>query len=190
MKSILTIIFAAIAAFSAVASSSPLPTDTILATYRLHGQTRRFKIAPVTNPDGSITLNWSIVRNLHLWTGSYTLTPEALANATQLSYLMPENGNHVTLPSTHTFATISANALHRLKTTGTFTLSNTPFVTDGTPIATPLGTAIPVRDTIEGATMLILDNPALPLILRMTDNPVEINWTITPQTSSPHGQPQ
>ena len=35
-----------------------------------------------------------------------------------------------------------------------------------------------VRDEAEGEEMWILDYPALPLVWRMKDNPLEIDWTV------------
>lgn len=43
----------------------------------------------------------------------------------------------------------------------------------------PTTNVIHARDNAEGANIWILDNPRLPLILKMTDNPIEINWTLS-----------
>ncbi|MDE5998149.1 MAG: GH92 family glycosyl hydrolase [Muribaculaceae bacterium] len=152
--------------------------DTLNIAYKLHGQTRRFKFVFEPNKDGSISLHWSIVRNLKLWTGTYTMTPEAVKYGNAQSYIMPEDGNHITLPSNETFGIISQSALYELKKNGHFFYNGVLWQkTDD--INSSLGKAIKVEDHEEGAKMTILDNHELPLILSMTDNPLEINWTVT-----------
>ena len=155
------------------------PKDTLNIAYKLHGQTRRFKFAYEPTKDGAITLHWSIIRNLKLWTGTYKMTPEAIQNGNAQSYIMPEDGNHITLPSYETFGIISRSALKELKKNGQFHYNGVLWQKTGD-IDTPFGKAIKVEDPEEGAKMTILDNPDLPLILSMTDNPLEINWTLSP----------
>ncbi len=153
--------------------------NALKATYKLHGQTRRFTFVYEATADGGLTLHWSIVRNMKLWTGSYTMTPSAVKDGTAQSWLMPEDGNHLTLPSNETFGIISQSALSTLKKNGEFTYNGVQWHQNGI-IDTSLGSVIEVEDPEEGARMTILDNPILPLILSMQDNPLEINWTITP----------
>ena len=153
-------------------------TDTLNAVYRLHGQTRRFKFMFEPAADGGITLHWNIVRNLRLWTGSYTMTAEAVMNGDSMSLLMPEDGNHVTLPGNETFGIISRSALESLKKEGRFVYNGVTYMRTGT-IETPLGQAIEVLDPNEGARMSILDRPELPIVVSMADNPLEIDWTIS-----------
>ncbi len=152
-------------------------SDTLNATYKLHGQTRRFKFVYEPTDDGGLTLHWSIVRNLKLWTGTYTMTPAAVKDGNAQSYIMPEDGNHITLPSNETYGIISQDALKELKKNGEF-LYNGVLWHKTAESDSPLGPAIKVEDAAEGAKMTILDNPNLPLILSMTDNPLEINWKI------------
>ena len=156
-------------------SGTSQPHD-FTATYKLHGQTRRFKFAYVPEADGGITLHWSIVRNLKLWTGTYAMSPSAIKNGNAQSYIMPEDGNHIKLPSNETFGIISQSALKNLKKSGNFIYNGVLWHKTGE-IDSPLGKAIRVEDRDEGARMTVLDNPDLPLILSMTDNPLEINWT-------------
>ncbi|MDE6523453.1 MAG: GH92 family glycosyl hydrolase, partial [Muribaculaceae bacterium] len=158
-------------------STTPQPHN-FTTTYKLHGQTRRFKFVFQPAPDGGITLHWSIVRNLKLWTGTYTMSPEAVKDGNAQSYIMPEDGNHITLPSNETFGIISRSALNSLKKSGKFLYNGVLWQKTGD-IDSPFGKAIQVEDPEEGAKMTILDNPDLPLILSMTDTPLELNWTIS-----------
>ncbi len=152
-----------------------MPGDTLQVAYKLHGQTRRFKFVYQPAADGGMTLHWSIVRNLKLWTGTYAMSPGAVKEGTAQSWLMPEDGNHVTLPAGETYGIISRAALQDLKEKGEFTYNGVLWRHTGT-TGTPSGQAIEVEDPEEGAGMTILDNPRLPLILKMEDNALEINW--------------
>ncbi|MDE6380836.1 MAG: GH92 family glycosyl hydrolase [Muribaculaceae bacterium] len=151
--------------------------DTLQVAYKLHGQTRRFKFVYVPEADGGLTLHWSIVRNLKLWTGSYTMSAAAVKNGTAQSYLMPEDGNHITLPDNETFGIISQNAFTALKAHGEFLYNGVRWRRTGTGTSS-FGRTIEVVDAAEGARMTILDNQRLPLIISMQDNPLEIDWTM------------
>ena len=168
----LTFIFVAFLAFSS--PEEAMPGDTLQVAYRLHGQTRRFRFVYETAADGGLTLHWSIVRNLKLWTGSYAMSTQAVKDGTAQSWLMPEDGNHIALPANETFGIISRSALEDLKGKGEFVYNGV--VWHGTRRS---GDIIEVEDHEEGAKMTILDNPQFPLILSMRNNPLEINWSFT-----------
>ncbi|MDE5793098.1 MAG: hypothetical protein K2I08_00075, partial [Muribaculaceae bacterium] len=129
-------------------------------------------------PTAGITIHWRVVRNLKLWSGTYTMSPEAVKDGNAQSYIMPEDGNHIALPSNETFGIISRSALKDLKKNGKFLYNSVLWQKTGD-IDSPFGKAIQVEDPEEGAKMTILDNPDLPLILSMSDNPLEINWTFS-----------
>lgn len=148
--------------------------DTVKAAYRLHGQTRRFQFVYEPKSDGGITLHWSIVRNLKLWTGSYAMSPQAVKEGTAQNWTMPEDGNHLTLPDNETFGIISRSALTSLKEKGEFVYNGVLWRRIG-----ESGNAIEVEDPEEGAKMRILDDAKLPLILSMSGNPLEIDWSMT-----------
>ena len=148
-----------------------MPGDTLKVAYKLHGQTRRFLFVYVPSSDGGMTLHWSIVRNLKTWTGSYAMSAKALQDGTAQSWVMPEDGNHIALPSDETFGIISRSALATLKKKGEFLYNGVLWKRVGGD-----GQVIEVDDPEEGAKMTILDNPQLPLILNMRNNPLEINW--------------
>lgn len=150
--------------------------DTFKAIYKLHGQTRRFTFVYEPAADGGMTLHWSIMRNLKLWTGSYVMTPSGVKDGSAQSWLMPEDGNHITLPSNETFGIISQSALDALKKKGEFLYNGMLWRKSGE-IASSFGGAIEVENAEEGARMTILNNPGLPLILSMENNPLEIDWT-------------
>lgn len=144
-------------------------------TYKLHGQTRKFDVS-IRKSGESIVMNWGIQRNLKYWTGSYTMSAEAIQHATSLSYLQPIDGQHATLGNNELFALMSKDVLKQIKTTGQCSWCNTIFKLakddDG-------GKALlHLVDEKEGAEMWVMDNMDLPLIVEMRNNPVEINWKV------------
>lgn len=153
------------------------PTDTLRAVYKLHGQTRKFQYVFVPAKDGSVTLHWGIERNLKWWKGSYRMSAEGIKNGNSLSYRMPEDGNHLSLKKDETFAMISRQALKELKTVGKFIYDGVEYRRISSEGTERWGPVINVADS-EGAKLCILDNSELPLIISMTDNPLEINWNI------------
>lgn len=145
--------------------------DTITLTYKLHGQTRRFTTLFSRTADGGARVDWSIMRNLHLWEGSYTMTPASVADGNRISWLMPEDGLRVTLPVGETFAMLSERSYNELRDGGTTVINGATWTRTGATGAT----LECVSD--EGARMAVATAPGFPLIVSMRDNPFEINWT-------------
>lgn len=173
MNRIIAIILLALTAGTVTAA---VPADTLKFVYKLHGQTRRFQYVFTPSADGRITLNWGIERNLKWWSGSYTMTPQAVQSATSMSFLMPEDGNHITLPSGETYAMISRDAYTKLKHSGSFRYNMTDYTLTDRNSTTPLGRLMHVTDSVEGAEMWILDSEQCPIVWEMRNNPLEINW--------------
>lgn len=103
---------------SALAVFAECRQDSVKLTYKLHGQTRRFAAVFTGTDGGGMRMDWSIVRNLKTWRGSYTMTPQAVKSASAMSFLMPEDGRHETLPDNETFAILSRKAFDDLRGTG------------------------------------------------------------------------
>ena len=162
---------------SSLTTSSPSGFFTLhssfLFTYRLHGQTRRFDV-DITEKDDSLILKYGIQRNLKYWRGSYTMTPEARHHARNISYQQPIDNQHITLPDDELFAMLSLDIYNEIKEKGACTWCKTPFIlvdiSDG---------QLHLKDTAEGAEIWVLDNPQLPLIMKMINNPVEIDWEVS-----------
>lgn len=143
-----------------------------LFAYKLHGQTRKFKFEFEPMADGGVTLHWGIERNLKWWEGSYRMTPEAVEHGNSLSFRMPEDGNNITLPDNETFAMISRKTLRDLTEKGEFEYDGVMYYLTHDDEA---GSYYSVKD-IEGAQLWILNNPEMPIIVMMKDNPLEIDW--------------
>jgi hypothetical protein len=170
---------------SVAVNATTLPVDSAVIEYKLHGQTRRYSVTFRERGD-SLLLSWGIERNTKWQSGSYCMTPNARKNSTMMCYVQPIDEKHITINSS-TFAIISSNALAELKNTGKFHYNNTVYRLSGARIDGMGNRLISAIDTLEGSKIEILDNQALPLVVKMADNPVEINWTIklTERNSGP-----
>ena len=151
-------------------------TDTLMLASRLHYQNWNYLIRPHRTDEG-IRMDWCLTRKGHLWQGSYLMKDEDLQDAGQISFVLPEKGNEVVLKG-ETFAMVPVRVLTELKSAGRTDFNSTTYKvidTEASAMGRPL---IHVLDINEGTEMWILDNPELPLIWRMKNNPLEIDWTI------------
>lgn len=151
--------------------------DTLLFVFKLHGQTCRYQMAFRERQD-TLVLHWGIERNLHWQSGSYAMPPRAVEKAIRLSFLQPEDGQHVCLSEEEMAYILSRSAYCRLKSEGSFVYNRTTYVLqelDGQVLGHPL---LHVRDVTEGGEMWIWDYAALPLIWKMQHNPLEIDWEV------------
>lgn len=144
-----------------------------LFTYKLHGQTRKFDVDIVEHND-SLTFSYGIQRNLKYWQGSFTMTPKARKHAKSISYQQPIDNQHITLPDSELFALLSHDIYKQIKKKGTCTWCNTTFR-----LVDSDNNLLHLIDEAEGAEIWVLDNPKLPLIMKMQNNPVEINWEVS-----------
>ena len=152
-------------------------TDTLRYSFKLYGQTRRFKVA-YEQQDNQVILHWTILRNMKWWVGSYTMTPASLQNGEALCWTQPTDGDHLTVSPDETVWLLSQKQLNHLKEHGHFRCNGVTYTAQScneTAIGYPLLHAI---DQVEGGEMWILDYPELPLIWRMRNNPVGINWQV------------
>lgn len=192
---ILTLAFAPLASAMAL----DLPADTLLFVYKLHGQTRKYKMKFSEIPGGK-AIDWKILRNGHWQQGRYEMSEAALRSASAMSFRQPVDGELVVLPDTETFGIVPADFLQQLKRDGRAAYDSTiwqlaPSDDSDSHVSESVASSMPtspvgavgdgihllhVRDTREGAEMWILDNPSWPIIWRMSSNPLEINWTTQP----------
>ena len=152
-------------------------SDTLLFVYSLHGQTRKYQTTFSEKQD-TLYMHWGIERNLKWQAGSYAMSRASVEQAVRLSFLQPEDGNHICLPAEETVALLSLSAYRQLKEQDTFVYNQTTYsVVDKNEKALdrPL---IHVKDATEGCEMWILDNPGFPLVWRIRNNPLGINWTV------------
>ncbi len=141
--------------------------------YKLHGQTRRFDVTFNETTDGSLVLRWGIKRNLKYWQGDYTMTAKAREHATSMSYIQPLDGQCITLPDTDLFAIISRDAYNSIKNNGKCTISNVSYSL----LETNNG-LLHLKDNAEGCELWVKDDINLPIVMKMVNNPVEINYEV------------
>lgn len=160
-------------------SAQAIPADTLLFVFKLHGQTRKYQTTFEEKQD-TLFMHWGIERYLKWQSGSYAMGRKSVEGAIRLSFLQPENGKHVRLSSEETVAILSRDAYQQLKKQSSFVYNQTKYsVLDSNEKALgyPL---IYVKDAMEGCEMWILDNPHFPLVWRIRNNPLEINWEVQP----------
>ena len=168
-------------ALGSLTAQSLLP-DTLLYTYHLHGQTRKYECHFQSGTEG-LRLHWRILRNGAWQTGSYTMSPTALADATSLSLLQPEDTRHIVLPDSETFGLLSTHALQSLKEQGTCTYSGVTYQLKDSAEQALGRSLLHAADPREGGELWVLDCPACPIIWKMRNNPLEINWTVSPYSA-------
>ena len=146
-----------------------------LFTFRLHGQTRRYEMS--FRPEGEgLRVVWGIERNLHWQQGSFLHTPAGRKSGRELCLQMPVDGQHLTLSDSQTAYLLSADALAEVKANGQvrynarlFRLVDSHEEVEGVSL-------LHLRDEAEGCEMWVLDQPSLPLVWRMKNNPLEQDW--------------
>ena len=147
---------------------------------RLHGQQVAFALT-VSRLTDSVVLNWKM-RNTT--SGAYIIVPHAVKKADKLNFMQPEADRTVTLPPNQTFFFISQAAFQNLLQKRSFEYDNTVYdlkdsgqrstiTVDGKELD-----VLHVAARNETTEFWILNNPLLPLICRITGNPLEVNMEI------------
>lgn len=167
-------------------AQSGIITDPMLFVYKLHGQTRKYQYTFVPGND-SLTLNWGIERNTKWQSGTFTITATALRSADRMSFAQPIDGEHLTLPDNETYLIISQEAFDSLKKDGRFTYNDTEYKATGNKDMRNGMPLIHAHDEAEGCDIWILDRRDFPVIWEMSNNPLEINWSVsyTPRDVQP-----
>lgn len=151
--------------------------DTLNYSFSLYGQTRRFKVA-YEKLDNNLVMHWTILRNMKWWVGSFTMTPTSFENGENFCWTQPIDGQHLTVKPSETVWLLSQKQFKQLKEKGKFVSNNVTYT--ALPCnETVLGyKLLHATDQVEGAQIWVLDYPELPLIWRMQNNPVGINWKV------------
>ena len=134
-----------------------------------NGQTRIYDIII-----GDSTVDWRILRNGHRQEGRYVMSSSAVSDGSSMSWRQPLNGAAVVLGSQETFILLSRKAYSQLQSEGLFTYNGTLYrkisERDGT---------ISVKADIDGTEMCIGLLKSMPVIFRISDNPIGIDWEIS-----------
>ena len=154
-------------------------TNPLLFVFKLHGQTRKYQFT-FNQSNDTLYLHWGIERNTRWQSGSYAMPQEALKTAVRLSFLQPEDGQHICLPIQETFALLSATAFQELKSQKAFHYNQTEYQLADTKSQAMGYSLLHVNDSVDGCEMWIMDNPDFPLIWEIQNNPLGINWKVAP----------
>lgn len=159
-----------------ICAQTALP-DTLLFVFKLHGQTRKYQMSFHEQND-TLYLDWRILRNLHWQEGTYRMTPESQEAGNTLCFLQPVDKENRLLGMNETAYILSRQAYKELKADGAFHYNQTVYKKGnkkGEALGRPL---IHCVDQTEGAEMWILDNESLPLVWKMRNNPLNVNWQV------------
>lgn len=151
--------------------------DTLLFVFKLHGQTRKYEMS-FREQDDTLRLDWRILRNLHWQKGSYLMAPASQETGNTLCFLQPVDKENRLLDKHETAYVLSHQAYKELKANGAFRYNQTVYKKGdkkGEALGCPL---IHCIDQTEGAEMWILDNESLPLVWKMQNNPLNVNWQV------------
>lgn len=159
-------------AFATVAYSQVPIGKEYLFVYNLRTQYRRLKVH-FSEQNDSLTLHWSFTNDEGTRQGTFVMSPDSRQHATRVCYVKPIANQSITTQDEELFALLSKDALQQLTATGKCRYNNTTL----TLISTDAN-LYHVKDFDEGYEMWIENNPAFPLIHRMINNPVEIDWEV------------
>lgn len=161
-----------------------IESENLLFVYSLHGQTRKYNTTFYLYND-TLSVRLSIERNTKWQSSEFITLPEALNSGTSLSFLQPIDKNIVTLPKNETFNILSRKAYKELKNRGAFVYSNVAYrIAPTKEILNSKQPLLHVIEDYEGCEMWILDNPSLPIIWKMKNNPLEIDWEVKSDVES------
>ncbi|WP_321480807.1 hypothetical protein [uncultured Bacteroides sp.] len=155
--------------------------DTLNYVFKLHGQTRRYKVV-IEQHAKNTYWKWSIIRHMKEQTGSIIISNQGLMNGTMLSFAQPVKGDKLFLKNDETFACISQAAFQSLITKGYFICNHTTFRRKKEEGKFYFhGKYYPLIKTIadvDGTEYWIAKNAILPLICKVSKSPLGIDWTI------------
>ncbi|OJU35496.1 MAG: hypothetical protein BGN96_04865 [Bacteroidales bacterium 45-6] len=149
--------------------------------FTMHQQTRTYQVKVVEKGD-SVYADWKTYYNFHWLAGRYAMEKASLKNGDALSWLQPIDGKVENLKKNETFGFISRKALADLRTKGYFLYNQTVY---------RLNTQSPPKETFGGIPLLavvadvaatemwIVDNDGLPVIVRLSNNPLGIDWVVS-----------
>lgn len=118
-------------------------------------------------------MNWTILRNLHWQKGSFFTTEKALFSASANSFLMPEDLKDVTLADNMTSYLFSSESLKSVKNTNMVVWNNLRYQ-----LLNSSNNVLHLYASETDTHMWVLDNDELPIIVKMFNNPMEINWEV------------
>jgi hypothetical protein len=149
--------------------------------FKLHEQTRRYEVN-ITERKDTLLFEWGTLRNSLWQKGIYKMGYQNVEEGDGLSWLQPVYGCEAALSVNETFGIISRKALKSLKDKAWFVYNGTIYrkiVDESSDKQEFKGKKlIHVLADVDQTNMWIVDNEALPLIYKLSDNPLGIDWSV------------
>lgn len=149
--------------------------------FKLYGQTRQYAMNIQKTESGGVQVDWIIFSYQKWLNGSYIIAPEGLCCGLQLSFKQPQHGVREELKADETFGLISVSALDRLVKEKAFVYSQTTYRLKEQLLMNVGGETLDVFHVvadIDHTEMWIWNNRALPLICKIENNPLKIDFYI------------
>ncbi len=147
-------------------TSLSIPADTLFHGQVSYTLNRQFRTWPITMAMAADTLYVKVKE------ATYLISKDAMLHATGFSWDTPQPDGAVYRPN-GTFCFISLDALHDLRENGVFVYDNQEWR-----LMDADGTLYHIRSTIDRAEMWIKDTHPLPLVMKMHNNKLDIDWTL------------
>lgn len=147
---------------------------TLGYTFDLHGQHAPVEVT-INNFKDTLNLNWRI---RGLASGGYKITPMAWTNGNRLDFSQPVPGKAVVLPDNTTFLMLSKKAFHDLVNTHAYVYDNTTYTLSQAEvfqIGVQQLNVLHVITFTETTEIWIVNNPEMPFICRIKNNPLGID---------------
>lgn len=163
--------------YAMAGSGIPDKTDTLRFRFLLYGQTQRINVGVAEKAD-TLFLNWSMKSYLVMRKGRYAMPKDNVESGNRLFFDQPEAGKTIVAPHGSTAFMISKSAYGSLKKHGMFSYGGVDYrLVDTLRCSQGVG-SLHVRDSVEGGEMWIADNADFPLIWKMKNNPLGIDWVV------------
>jgi len=125
--------------------------------------------------EGELLLKWQLPRPNKIQKGVYRMSRKARESASELSYEAPVDGNNVSLPAHQLFAVLSREAFRDITHRGLCDYNNSTLE-----LMESTGNLLHLRNFEEGYDLWVNNDERLPIIVKMKNNPVEIDWETHP----------
>lgn len=148
--------------------------------FTMHQQTRAYQVKVMEEGD-SVYADWKIYHNFHWQAGRYAMGKTSVEKGNALSWLQPIDGRVESLKENETFGFVSRKALRDLRANGWFLYNQTVYRLDAQNSAKQLFRGLPLMAVVadvDSTRMWILDSDSLPLIARLSNNPLGIDWVV------------
>lgn len=149
--------------------------------FKLYGQTRRYAMNMEKQATRGVQIDWTIFSYQKWLKGSYIISPKGLCCGSQLSFKQPQHGAREQLNDNETFGLISVSAFDNLIQKEQFTYSQTTYrlkEQQQIHIGEHVLNVLYVVADIDHTEMWIWNNRDLPVICKIENNPLEINFYI------------